>query len=125
MREKLTKVRARGYITDCKVVKSYTNHFPVPKTWREATTEERKRRVYNKRRRKLKGRQVEQIGGEVEGMKMAEDIRTVCDATSLELNDSIWAPWSPMPTVESYLRAVESETFMPDCDVGKMFLKLM
>ena len=87
--------------------------------------EKRKRRVYNKRRRKFKGREVEQIGGEVEGMKMAEDIRTVCDATNLELNDAIWAPWSPMPTVESYLRAVESETFMSDCDVGKMFLKLM
>ena len=89
VREKLAKVRARGYRTNCKVVKSYTNHFPIPKTWREATTKDRKRRVSIKRRRKLKGREGEQIGEEVEDMKMVEDIRIVYDATSSGLNDAV------------------------------------
>ena len=37
VRCKLEKVRARGYITECKDIKYYTNYFPVPQTWREAT----------------------------------------------------------------------------------------
>ena len=54
-----------------------------------------------------------------------ENIRMVYDATSSGLNDAVWAPWFPMPTVESHLRAVEGRTFMSDCDVGEMFLNFM
>ena len=44
----------------------------------------KKRGVYNKRIRKLKGREGEQIRRKVEDMKMVEDIRMVYDATSLD-----------------------------------------
>ena len=52
----------------------------------------KKRGVYNKRIRKLKGREGEQIRRKVEDMKMVEDIRMVYDATSSELNDAVWTP---------------------------------
>ena len=119
VRRKLEKVRARGYITKCKEVKAYTNYFPVHKTWRSTTEEESKRRVPRKRRKKTNAK-----AGEVEGdMNVVEDIRMVYDATSSSLNDAFWAPWSPMPTVETLLRAVEGGTYMADCDIGEMFSK--
>ena len=62
--------------------------------------EERTRRMSNKRRRKLKEREDEQLRGKVEDVKMVEDIRIVHDATSSGLNDAVWAPWFLMPTVE-------------------------
>ena len=49
----------------------------------------------------------------------------VYDATKSGLNDSVWAPWFQIPTVESYLRLVETGTYMVDCDVGGMFLNFM
>ena len=54
-------------------------------------------------------------------MKVVEDIRMVYDTTSSGLNDAVWAPWFPMPTVETLLRAVEGGTYMADCDIGEMF----
>ena len=49
----------------------------------------------------------------------------VYDATSSGLNDAVWAPWFPMPTVETLLRAVEGGKYMVDCDIGEIFLNFM
>ena len=51
-----------------------------------------------------------------------DDIRMVYDATKSGLNESIWVPGFPLPTIESHLRAVEEGTFMCDLDIGEMFL---
>lgn len=57
--------------------------------------------------------------------KGEDDIRMVYDGTASGLNDALWAPWFPLPTVESLLRAVEPGTYMCDTDVGEMFLNFM
>jgi len=53
--------------------------------------------------------------------KGASDIRMVYDGTQSGLNDVLWAPWFPLPTVNSHLRLVEPGTFMADNDVGECF----
>jgi len=54
--------------------------------------------------------------------KGASDIRMVYDGTRSGLNDVLWAPWFPLPTVTSHLRRlVEPGTFMADNDVGECF----
>ena len=55
--------------------------------------------------------------------KGIHDIRMVYDASRSGLNDAVWAPWFPMPTVNYHLRAVEVGTFMADCDVGELFFE--
>ena len=57
-------------------------------------------------------------------MKGLHDIRMVYNATSSGLNDSVWAPWFSLPTVELHLRAVVEGTYMADNDLGEMFFKL-
>ncbi len=57
--------------------------------------------------------------------KGSSDIRMVYNGTSCGLNDAVYAPWFPMPTADSHLRAVDVGTFMDDCDIGKMFLNFM
>ena len=57
--------------------------------------------------------------------KGQDDIRMVYDGTKSGLNESLWAPWFPFPTIESMLRAVEPGTYMSDNDVGEMFLNFM
>jgi hypothetical protein len=57
--------------------------------------------------------------------KGSDDIRMVYDGSSSGLNDSLWAPWFPLPTLETLLRSVESGTYMSDNDVGEMFLNFM
>jgi hypothetical protein len=37
----------------------------------------------------------------------------------------LWAPWFPLPTVDSLLRSVEPGTWMADNDVGEMFLNFV
>jgi len=54
-----------------------------------------------------------------------DDICLVYNGSSSGLNDAVWAPWFSLPTVESHLRAVDSDTFMADNDVGEMFLNFM
>ena len=49
----------------------------------------------------------------------------VYDATKSGINDSVWAPWFPIPTIYSHLWAVEAETYIGDYDVGEMFLNFM
>jgi hypothetical protein len=53
------------------------------------------------------------------------DIRMVCDGTASGLNDMLWAPWFPLPTIDSLLRSAEPGTWMADNDVGEMFLNLV
>ena len=54
-----------------------------------------------------------------------EDVRMVYDGTKSGLNSCIWVPRFPLPTVGTYLRAVEAGTFMGDMDVGEMFLNFV
>jgi hypothetical protein len=54
------------------------------------------------------------------------DIRIVCDRTASGLNDMLWAPWFPLPTIDSLLRSMEPGTWMADNDVlGEMFLNFV
>ena len=46
----------------------------------------------------------------------------VYDASKSGLNDSIWVPRFPLPTINTHLRAVEPGTWMGDLDIGEMFL---
>ena len=70
--------------------------------------------------------------GEVESLtsyfdvpKDKTDIRMVYNATSLGLNEAVFAPWFALSTVESHLRAVDVNTFMGDNDIGEMFLNFL
>ena len=45
----------------------------------------------------------------------------VYDGTRSGLNDVLWAPWFPLPTVNSHLRLVKLGTFMAINDVGECF----
>jgi hypothetical protein len=57
--------------------------------------------------------------------KGEDDVRMVYDGTKSGLNDCIWVPRFPLPTVGTHLRAVEPGTFMGDMDVGEMFLNFV
>ena len=57
--------------------------------------------------------------------KGESDIRMVYDGTKSGLNDALWAPWFPLPTVETMLRSVTGGTWLGDNDVGEMFLNFM
>jgi hypothetical protein len=49
----------------------------------------------------------------------------VYDASVSGLNDGIWVPRFPLPTIRTHLRAVEEGTYMADSDVGEMFLNFI
>jgi hypothetical protein len=53
--------------------------------------------------------------------KGADDIRVVFDGTKSGLNECIWVPRFPLPTVETLLRAVGPDTYMGDFDIGECF----
>jgi hypothetical protein len=53
------------------------------------------------------------------------DIRMVYNASISGLNDSIWVPRFPLPTIQTHLRAVEEGTYMADLDIGEMFLNFI
>jgi hypothetical protein len=57
--------------------------------------------------------------------KGADDIRMVYNGTSSGLNDVLWVPSFPLPTVDSLLRAVHPNTWMADTDLGEMFLNFV
>lgn len=57
--------------------------------------------------------------------KGTEDIRMVYDGTKSGLNENIWVPRFPLPTIDTHLRAVDSSTFMSDMDIGEMFLNFV
>ena len=47
------------------------------------------------------------------------DVRVVYDGTLSGLNASLWAPYFPLPTIQSHLRIVEPGTYMADNDLGE------
>jgi hypothetical protein len=53
------------------------------------------------------------------------DIRMVYDGTKSRLNESLWALWFPLPTLESLLWSVEPGTWMADNGVREMFLNFI
>jgi hypothetical protein len=53
------------------------------------------------------------------------DIRMVYNGTSSGLNDWLWVPLFPLPTITTLARAVEVDTHMGDLDVGEMFLNFI
>jgi hypothetical protein len=46
------------------------------------------------------------------------DIHMVYNGTSSGLNDVLWVPSFPLPTVDSLLRSVHPNTWMADTDLG-------
>ena len=54
-----------------------------------------------------------------------DDIRMVYNGTSSGLNDALWVPSFPLPTVESHLRAVFPHSWMGDTDLGDCFLNFI
>ena len=57
--------------------------------------------------------------------KGEDDIQLVYNGTSCGLNDVLWVPWSPLPTVDTHLRGVEAGIWMADMDVGDHFHNFM
>jgi hypothetical protein len=57
--------------------------------------------------------------------KVEDDVRIVYNGMKSGLNDSLWAPWFQLPTIDQQLQAVEPGTFMADLDNGEMFLNFM
>ncbi len=53
---------------------------------------------------------------------VVQDWRIVFHAGANKLNDSIWAPSFSLPTMNSLLRIVDSNSLMEDRDIGEMFL---
>jgi hypothetical protein len=53
------------------------------------------------------------------------DIRMVYNGTSSGLNDWLWVPWFPLPTITTLARSVEVVTHVGDLDVGEMFLNFI
>ena len=96
VKKKLKRVLDRRYITLVDDVRFLTHFFLIPKTWKV-----------------------------VDGKQVPDDIRMVYDATRSGLNQAVWTPWFPMPTIISHLRSVVAGTFMSDCNVGEMFLNFM
>ena len=54
--------------------------------------------------------------------KGENDLRIVYDASRNGLNSAVWAPSFWLPTIDSVTRALDSDSFMMDCDVGEQFL---
>jgi hypothetical protein len=57
--------------------------------------------------------------------KGLDDIRMVYDGTKSGLNEALWVPRFPLPTVDTLLRAVEPGTYMSNMDIGEMFLNFV
>jgi hypothetical protein len=57
--------------------------------------------------------------------KGERDIRMVYNGTSSSLNDVLWVPSCPFPTVETLLWPVHPGPWMADTDIGEMFLNFV
>jgi hypothetical protein len=58
-------------------------------------------------------------------LKRADDVRMVCNGTRYGLNDAIWVPRFPLPTVNTMLRAGDEHTHLGDMDISEMFLNFV
>jgi hypothetical protein len=50
-----------------------------------------------------------------------DDVRMVYNGSASGLNNRLWAPWFPLPTVDSLKRALHPGYYQADNDVGEMF----
>jgi hypothetical protein len=57
--------------------------------------------------------------------KGKDDVRMVYDGSKSGLNDCLWSPWFPLPTVDCLVRALQPGYSMADNDVGEMFHNFM
>lgn len=57
--------------------------------------------------------------------KGKDDVRMVYDGSKSGLNECLWAPWFPLPTVDCLVRALQPGYSMADNDVGEMFHNFM
>jgi hypothetical protein len=95
--------------------------FPKP----EVRAEMQKKVYKVKNRRYLVSTTIENIMSIIRYFavpKGDDDVRIVYDATASNLNDCVWAPSFWLPTVDSLLRALDSDSWMADRDIGDMFL---
>jgi len=53
------------------------------------------------------------------------DFRIVYDGTKSGLNNQLWAPWFPLPTIDSHLRSISPGYYMGDLDFSEMFLNFI
>jgi hypothetical protein len=53
--------------------------------------------------------------------KGEDDIRMVYDASSCGVNENLWSPSFPLPTVDTLLRATDIGSWMRDIDIGECF----
>ena len=53
------------------------------------------------------------------------DIRMIYDASSSRINDAVWVTWFQMSTIKTYLRCVESGSYVVDMDIGKFSSNFM
>jgi hypothetical protein len=54
-----------------------------------------------------------------------DGIQLVYDGTVSRLNTSIWVPRFFLPTIRTHRLAVDEGTYMPDIDIGEMFLNFI
>lgn len=102
--------------------------------WRRRQREPRNQEVLGMMREKLKVIRektyvergtIESLMSFFDVPKGRDDIRMVYDGSKSGLNDSLWAPWFPLPTVDCLVRSLEPGYFMADNDVGEMFHNFM
>jgi hypothetical protein len=53
------------------------------------------------------------------------DVTIVYDGTKSGLNGQLWAPWFPLPSVNSHLCCTQPGSYMGDIDFSEQFLNFM
>lgn len=57
--------------------------------------------------------------------KGEDDMRIVYDGTKSGLNGQLWAPWLPLPTIDTHLHCIQPGYFMGDIDFSEQFLNFV
>jgi hypothetical protein len=107
----------------------------APKQWRRPQPPGATEQIHERMKEKLskvRDRRYVKPSSEIQSLisffavpKGEDDVRMVYDGTKSGLNECIWVPRFPLPTVATHLRAVEAGTHMGDMDVGDMFLNFI
>jgi hypothetical protein len=53
------------------------------------------------------------------------DVRIVYDVTKSGLNNQLWAPWFPFPTIDTHLRSIGAGYYMGHIDFSEQFLNFI